>query len=222
MKNLKIVKKKEADNFFKRNFKLYSQDIKDYTITDLIKTNSIKPKSILEIGCSNGMRLNQYQQELKSKINYGIDLSQKAINYGNKKYKKLKLLKLSSLEIEKIKINFDLIICGSFLYLLDREVIFKQFDSICKKLSKNGYLIIQDFDPLFKHTNKNIHNKKFKSFKMSYDNFLEESGLFKMIYKKRNNSKLIKSNDNKKFKSDDWSLTLFKKIDFTESYPENI
>ena len=52
-------------------------------------------------------------------------------------------------------------------------------------------MIIQDFDPLFKHTNKNIHNKKFKSFKMSYDNFLEESGLFKMIYKKRNNQKEI-------------------------------
>ena len=139
-----------------------------------------------------------------------------------KKYKKLKLFKLSSLEIEKIKINFDLIICGSFLYLLDRHLIFKQFDLISKKLNKNGYLIIQDFDPLFKHTNNNMHNKNFKTFKMSYDNFLEESGLFKMIYKKRNNSKLIKTNDKKKFKSDDWCLTLFKKIDFEESYPTNV
>ncbi|MDC0875598.1 methyltransferase domain-containing protein [Candidatus Pelagibacter sp.] len=222
MKNIDIIKKKEGDNWFKRNFKLYSQDIKDINITNLIKINSIEPKSILEIGCANGMKLNQYQDEFKSKINYGIDLSKKSINHGKKKYKKLKLLKLSSLEIEKIKINFDLIICGSFLYLLDRELIFKQFDLIFKKLNKNGYLIIQGFDPLFKHTNKNIHSKNLKSFKMSYDNFLEESGLFKMIYKKKNNSKLIKSYDNKKFKSDDWSLTLFKKIDFEESYPENI
>lgn len=219
MKNLKIVKKKESNNYFKRNLKYYSKNIKDHRITDLIKTNSIKPKSILEIGCANGIKLNQYQQELKSKINYGIDLSQKAINSGKNKFKKLKLLKLSSLEIEKIKINFDLIICGHFLYLLDREEIFKQFDLIYRKLNKNGYLIIDDFNPLFKHTNKSIHNKNLKSFKMSYDNFLEESGLFKMIYKIRNKTK---STDKKKFKSDDLSLTLFKKIDFEETYPENI
>ena len=222
MKNLNIIKKKEGDNWFKRNFKLYNQDIREITISNLIKSNSTKAKSILEIGCANGMRLNQYQNELKSKINYGIDLSKKSISHGKKKYKKLKLFKLSSLEIEKIKINFDLIICGSFLYLLDRHLIFKQFDLISKKLNKNGYLIIQDFDPLFKHTNNNMHNKNFKTFKMSYDNFLEESGLFKMIYKKRNNSKLIKTNDKKKFKSDDWCLTLFKKIDFEESYPTNV
>ena len=83
----KNSKKKEADNFFKRNFEVYGQDIKDQNISDLIKINSIKPKSILEIGCSNGMRLNQYQQELKCKVNYGIDLSHKAINHGKKNIK---------------------------------------------------------------------------------------------------------------------------------------
>ena len=129
---------------------------------------------------------------------------------------------MSSLEINKIKTNFDLIICGFFLYLLDREEIFNQFNLIYKKLNTDGYIIIQDFDPLFRHTNKSIHNKNLKSFKMSYDNFLEESGLFKMIYKMRNNSNLMKKHSKKRFKSNDVSLTLFKKIDFINSYPENI
>ena len=40
----------------------------------------------------------------------------------------LKLLNLSSIEIDKIKESFDFIICGFFLYHLDRELIFKQFD----------------------------------------------------------------------------------------------
>ena len=226
-KNINIVKIKEGDNYFKRNINFYNLSKKplveggeDLRIIDLIKQNNLKPKSILEIGCANGIKLNQYQDSLKTNINYGIDLSSKAINFGKKKYKKLKLLKLSSLEINKIKKNFDLIICGFFLYLLDREEIFNQFNLIYKKLTINGYLIINDFDPLFKHTNTSVHNKNLKSFKMSYDNFLEESGLFKVIYKIRNNWKSV--NDKKKFKSDETCLTLYKKINFINSYPENI
>ncbi len=227
-KNINIVKIKEGDNYFKRNTNFYNPlkkisgggEVRDLRIIDLIKQNNLKPKSILEIGCATGIKLNQYQDSLKTNINYGIDLSSKAINFGKKKYKKLKLLKLSSLEINKIKKNFDLIICGFFLYLLDREEIFNQFNLIYKKLTTNGHLIINDFDPLFKHTNISTHNKNLKSFKMSYDNFLEESGLFKVIYKISHNLESI--NDKKKFKSNDTSITLYKKINFINSYPENI
>ena len=222
MSNIKIVKQKEANKYFKRNLDFFNSSKNDYRIVDLIKTSKINPKSILEIGCANGIKLNEYQQNLDSKINYGIDLSSKAISSGKKRFKKLKLIKLSSLEIEKIKIKFDLIICGFFLYLLDREELFKQFDLIYKKLNKNGYLIIQDCDPLFKHTNSSIHDVRLKTFKMSYDNFLEESGLFKIIYKIRNNTNLMTAHDAKKFKSEDTAITLFKKIDFVESYPENV
>ena len=83
----------------------------------------------------------------------------------------------------------------------------------------NGYLLIIDFDPLFKHTNDNFHLKNLKSFKMSYDTFLVESGLFEIVSKTK--YKTI-SKINKKFKSDTVSLTLFKKINFQDSYPENI
>ena len=105
-----------------------------------------------------------------------------------------------------------------FLYLLDRQEIFSQFNSIYKKINKNGYLLIQDYNPLFKHTNSFYHNKKINVYKMSYDNFLEESGLFKLIYKFRTNSSLLKKNDLKKFKSDDYSFSLFKKIDFKKNF----
>ena len=56
-----------------------------------------------------------------------------------------------------MKHKFDLIICD-FLYLLDRELIFEQFDQIFKSLNKGGYLLISDFEPLFPYFN--INNKK--------------------------------------------------------------
>ena len=219
MKNIQKVKTKEADEWFSRNYKSLKNDKLNLKIVNLIKNNNISSKSILEIGCANGVKLNQYSNILKTKINYGVDLSKKAILDGRKKYKNLNLLNISSLEIHKIKTNFDLIICGFFLYHLDRELIFNQFDLIYNKLNKNGLLLINDFDPLFKHSNKDTNTKNLISYKMSYDNFLVESGLFEMIYKLKYD---IITKDNRKFKSDKISLTLFKKIDFKKKYPEDL
>ena len=217
MKNINLIKKKEADKHFVRHKGTVLA--KDKKILDLIKINSIKANNILEIGCFNGSRLNQYSKLCNSKKSYGVDLSKKAILDGKRRYKDLKLFNISSIEIDKIKLNFDFIVCGFFLYHLDRELIFKQFDLIHNKLSKNGLLLIWDFDPLFKHSNKDFNTKKLTTFKMSYDNFLVESGLFEIAYKHKY---ITSTRDKKKFKSNSVSLTLFKKIEFKKEYPENL
>tara|TARA_B100000989_G_scaffold185439_1_gene139558 strand:- start:508 stop:1167 length:660 start_codon:yes stop_codon:yes gene_type:complete len=219
MKNIKKVKNKEADSFYLRNFKYFNENFLDEKIVNLIKNNNLRAENLLEIGCVNGYKLNQYSKLLKSKKSYGVDLSKKSIRDGKRKYKNLKLLNISSLQINRIKIKFDLIICGFFLYQLDRELIFNQFDLIFNKIKEKGFLLIIDFDPLFKHTNKDFNAKDLMSYKMSYDNFLVESGLFEIVskIKYKTNSK-----DKRKFKSDQISLTLFRKINFQNSYPENI
>ena len=222
MRKLSLVKNNNHNKWFSRNKKHIlnkMSDKYDEKIDDLIKTNNLKAKNILELGCSNGYKLIKYKELLKSKNCYGIDVSKKAILDGKKRYKGLKLLNYSSLEINKIKLKFDLVICGFFLYQLDRDYIFQQFDLIYKKLNENGLLLIRDFDPLFKHTNTDFNNKKLNTYKMSYDNFLIESGLFEMIYKIK--YKTLTS-DKKKFKSDKISYSLFRKINFKKSYPENI
>lgn len=212
---------REGNKYFARNKDFYRSNRENYIISDLFKTTKITPNSILEIGCANGMLLNQYQKVTNAKICHGIDLSSKAIKDGKTRFKNIKFTILSSLKINQIKNNFDLIICGFFLAFLDRSKIFDQFNSIYKKINRDGYLLIYDFNPLFKHTNSYMHNKKIKVFKMSYDNFLEESGLFKLVYKFRSNYSLLKKNDSKKFKSNDCSFSLFQKIDFKDAYPEN-
>ena len=216
---MRNIKNADADSWFLRNKTSYDDNSFDEKILNLININNLKVDKILEIGCANGNKLNQFSKILKSKKNYGVDLSKKAILNGKKKYKDLDLLNISSLEIDKIKFNFDLIICGFFLYHLDRKFIFHQFDLIYRKLNQNGLLLIIDFDPLFKHSNKDFNTKNVMSYKMSYDNFLVESGLFEMIYKFKFK---CDSNDKNKFKSDKVSYTLFTKIDFQKKYPENV
>ena len=219
MKNIKMIRNKAADKYFLRNIHLYNNELFDQKIVNLVKINNIIADKVLEIGCANGNKLNQYSKILKSKKNYGVDLSKKAILNGKKKYKNLNLFNINSLEIDKIKLNFDLIICGFFLYHLDRELIFQQFDLISKKLNKKGFLLIVDFDPLFKHSNKDFNEKNLVAYKMSYDNFLVESGLFEVIYKLKYKTS---TNDKRQFKSDTVSMTLFRKIDFQKKYPEDL
>lgn len=223
MKNINIIKKTEADNFFKRNRNFYNRKVvTDSRIKNLIQESNLKANNILEIGCANGEKLLHYRNLLKPKKIFGIDLSSSAIQDGKKKYKFVNFLKLSSLDLNKIKQKFDLIICGFFLYALDREELFNQFDIIYKKLSNNGYLIIEDFDPDFYHTNTSKHNKKLKTYKMSYSKFLESSGLFKIIYKSKYSYPIYKKFDKRNFKSNEISLTLLKKIDFVLNYPEDL
>ena len=79
MRNIKIVKNKEADRWFLRNFHSYNDNSLSEKIINLIKNNNLKADKILEIGCANGNKLNQYSKLLKSKKSSSIlwkDLSQ--------------------------------------------------------------------------------------------------------------------------------------------------
>ena len=66
MKNIKLLKNKEADRFYLRNINYlnyYSPDENN----KLNKNNNLKADKILEIGCANGHKLNEYSKLLKSK-----------------------------------------------------------------------------------------------------------------------------------------------------------
>ena len=114
-KNFEYINDGEGNNYYKRNFKIYNSNIKknntNSKVIQLLKINNLKPTSILEIGCVNGNNLSEYQRYLKINKCVGIDLSSMAINDGCKKFKKIKLFKISSLDIKNLNDNFDLIIC---------------------------------------------------------------------------------------------------------------
>lgn len=217
-KNINLLNKNLSNKFFFRNknklliSKGYTQEL-----LLLLDISKIEPKSILEIGCMDGYKLNEIKKYYKkANIKYfGIDLSDKAIKYGKSNFKDIKLLKRSSLNINRFNFKFDLIICD-FLYLLDREHIFKQFDLIYNLLSNKGNLIISDFDPSFPHYNPDKRNKKLKSFKVDYKPFLVASGLFKLNFLHKWKEK------NNKFLSNDVSISIYEKINFIKEFPSNI
>ena len=220
------MKNSEGDKYYNRNsgfFNNINNKLGSYNLIKLLEVSKIRVNNILEIGCADGNKLNLYKKYFtknKKKVScWGVDLSKKAILSGKKKYPNLNLYNYSSLEILKLNKKFDLIICGFFLYLLDRQYIFEQFDKITKLLNDNGFLIINDFEPIFPHFNRSVHNKSLNSYKMNYSKFLEASNYYKLIYKHKWETRNL---SDKKFLSNDISVNLFKKVAFEKSFPRNI
>jgi ubiquinone/menaquinone biosynthesis C-methylase UbiE len=220
--NIKIVKKFEGDSFFKRNIRdIDNENLNSRsseTIINFLNTKKYTFQNVLEVGCSGGYQLNKYFNSLNLKKNpyfLGIDLSSKAINFAKKKYKTLHFKQVSSLKIQNLNKKFDMIILGFFLFLLDREEIFNQFNEVVKSLKKDGILIINDFFPKISHYNLSKHSKKIKIYKMRYDKFLTESHLFKKLHLV---SWKYKFKSKQKFFNNHIHVSVYKKIYFEKEF----
>ena len=159
----------EGDEFFNRNkehMDNLDKENKD-SILDLFEQIELFPKVVLEVGCSNGFRLDLIRRKFNSSCS-GIDPSSMSIEYGTKKYPEISLEvgTADSLPFEDDK--FDTIIFGFCLYLCDREDLFKISYEADRCLKNKGNLIIKDFHPPFPYKNRYSHAKDIYTYKMDY------------------------------------------------------
>ena len=86
-KQKEIFLNREGNEYFKRN-KSNSYDEENDRIINAISHLNLKPHKVLEIGCSNGLRLSYIYNNYKAAC-YGIDPSIDAIADGELNYPKL-------------------------------------------------------------------------------------------------------------------------------------
>jgi ubiquinone/menaquinone biosynthesis C-methylase UbiE len=141
----------EGDSFFKRNSTAFENQ--NYLDNDIImkniKNNNIlnykENLNILEIGCSNGWRLNELYNLNSNHNYYGIDPSKDAIMNGSKKYDHINFEISTCDNMSFEKNTFDLIMVPFVLMYVDRELLLKSVSEIDRILKNNGILIITDF-----------------------------------------------------------------------------
>lgn len=143
-----------------------------------------KINNVLEIGCSNGAKLEQICGLLDSK-GQGIDPSKQAVDEGNRrlsgKVAKLHVGTASSLPFEGL--SFDFVYFGFCLYLLDRQDLFAAMAEADRVLKFGGFLAITDFDPIHRHKRPYRHKDGVFSFKQDYSRIFTESGLYYLVSK---------------------------------------
>ena len=165
-------------------------------------------KTVLEIGCSNGYRLELIRQIKENLDLYGIDPSKEAVSDGKKKYNKLNLKVGTADKLEFSDEKFDLVIFGFCLYLCDREDLIKIIYETNRVLKKKGLVIIYDFFSPFPFSNEYSHYNGVKSFKTDYSKIFLWTPQYKLIEKK-----IFKYDKNKKTSNDNKSaLFVLKKL----------
>ncbi len=154
---------KEADAWFLRNRdKLGLVD----PVSDMIERLGLEPKNVLEIGCANGWRLEKLRQKYGCSVD-GVEASPKACRDG--------LLTVANGHLIQglfphvgLSHDYDLIICGFFLYLAPREDLFEIVEKIDRHLEDGGWLIIHDFYSHLPHSRPYIHDDSLLCYKMDY------------------------------------------------------
>ena len=174
----------ESDNWFLRN-KESLKNRNEFIDIDEILAYINKQSKILEIGCSNGTKLNYIRTKLPD-LNislYGIDPSNKSIEDGKKNFIDINLNVGTSDLLNYEDDFFNIVIVGFCLYVVDRNLIFKTISEIDRVLKQGGFLVITDFDPPFPIKKPYHHVEGIYSYKNNYSNFFIGGGHYNLLKK---------------------------------------
>jgi ubiquinone/menaquinone biosynthesis C-methylase UbiE len=177
----------EGDNYFLRN--KAALDVKSGATEINWLGQALTPfkgkiNSILEIGCSNGAKLEQICGLLDAK-GQGIDPSKQAVDEGNRRLSGsgvgLQVGTASRLPFDRGA--FDFVYFGFCLYLLDRQDLFSAAAEADRVLKFGGFLAITDFDPIHRHKRAYHHKDGVFSYKQDYSQIFTGSGLYYLVAK---------------------------------------
>lgn len=174
----------EANQWFLRNKKYYDETKdNDGVIIQTLRDIDIIPKKVLEIGCSNGFRLNKINTVFGSEC-FGIDPSVQAIENGKKEFPNISLQVGTADFLPFVDNSFEMIIFGFCLYLCDRKDLFKIAFEADRCLSDNGFLAIIDFYPPLAYKNTYTHTEGIFSYKMNYSKMFSWNPSYNEIFNK--------------------------------------
>ena len=192
----------EANNWFQRNnesVKLKNYATDDFIIAELSEMEDVfKNKRVLEIGASDGSRLQYLKDEFCCDV-YGIDPSSDAVASGLKNGLNLKVGLASELEFEPG--FFDVVIFGFCLYLCDRDDLFKIASEVDRVTKNNSWVVILDFFTKGESVNNYSHCSGVLSYKFDNRKMFEWHPAYTcVVHKVKDHTNYSIYTDNK----DDW------------------
>jgi ubiquinone/menaquinone biosynthesis C-methylase UbiE len=186
----KVFLEGEGDGWFNRNKSALTAKASFYE-TDIIERVLAPFKSeissVLEIGCSNGAKLQNISAFFDAE-GFGVDPSAAAVADGNEQFAKqnrkgVHLQVSTAAELPFVDASFDLVYFGFCLYLVDRSEIFKAVSEADRVLKPGGFLAILDFDPAVRHKRAYVHKPGVFSFKTCYADFFTAGGHYYLVAK---------------------------------------
>lgn len=190
-----IFLKSEGDGWYNRNKSLFddqsSAELRAPTI--LAEMYGLNPGSVLEVGCSNGWRLEEFRSKYGAEC-FGVEPSGSAIEDGRVKFPEIKLERGVAAQIP-FKEPCDLVIVNYVLHWVSRGELYRSVTEIDRLVKDGGYLMIGDFLP-DTPCRTNYHHyadEQVFTYKMDYPALFTVSSTYKEI------AKLCSDHGTKKF-----------------------
>jgi len=190
MSQNQIFQKSEGDAWFKRNHE-HIQDVSlvidspdVHYMFEVIKPFVARVNHVLEIGCSNGVKLETICSHIDA-VGVGVEPSPMAVKAGNdrKKTAQIELVVGTGEKLPCEDASFDLVYFAFCLYLFDRNTLMQSLSEADRVLKPGGFLVITDFDPGFHHKRPYNHFQGLFSYKQDYASFYTQSGLYYSVGK---------------------------------------
>lgn len=170
----------EGNRWFQRNRDVLTPERVD-VVTRTLQRLGLQPKKIVEVGCSNGWRLEKLRQLYDAKC-FGVEASGEAVNFARATFPKIIVEKqdISKMSFEE---TFDLVICNFVLSWLDRTQLLQAVARLDSLVNEGGYLVIGDFLPDVnqKRWYHHLPDAKVYTYKQDYSAIFLTSGLYKEV-----------------------------------------
>lgn len=171
----------EGDAWFNRNRKRLGKN-PDIILTPL-ELYKIKPKRVVEIGCSNGHRLARLHEKYGCEV-IGIEPSIEAIKNGQKKWPFIHFIRGMG-EDFKLNLKADLVIINFVFHWVSRDRLLRFVANTDNILKSGGYLLIGDFgnENYIRRAYHHLPGKNLFTYKQAYQDMFIASGTYKEITK---------------------------------------
>ena len=124
---------KKFENYYRFAMKLNSKTDNSEKIVEKI-ISSIKGTNILDVGCGNGYLLKKLRNKYPNYKLTGTEINIKQLLKQKKKLN-INIVKIDILNIDKLKIFYDTVICTYVLeHILDIRSAYLKLKKICKKI----------------------------------------------------------------------------------------
>jgi SAM-dependent methyltransferase len=171
----------EGDAWYGRNLRHLLEPGPDIVLTTLEEIR-IAPKSVLEIGCANGYRVAQICERFGA-VGSGIEPSGKAVADGRGRFPSLTLEIGTADALPFADGQFDLVVFGFCLYLVDPRLHLRCVAEADRVLAEGGVLVIYDFIEPVPYYNEYAHRPGIRSHKMEFSRFFLASPAYKLLHR---------------------------------------
>jgi len=172
----------EADAWYKRNaHKLSPGARRDNIAAKFLRRHRLTFKRVLEIGSTNGWRLEMMRKQKPRASYVGVEPSRAAVRAGRKMFPNITLLRGVASALP-VKGAFNMVLVIFVLHWVSRGNLLASIAEIDRVTAEGGYLVVSDFLPRAPSKTKYAHLKRgVSTWKTDYGALFEATGNYRKI-----------------------------------------